>query len=227
MSSVVRLSRRSAASRVSTLRALAGVSLAALALAGCGEEEQPIGSKPKGTGQAAAQQQPPPAAGGAQPGRPGAPAATSSAQALPPLPPRDVSEADLSESDRSRDPFRTYASLFVTQAKTKQVTQRTVLLEKHALEEIKLVGIITRGGQRALLTDPGGTGWVTKVGDFIGRSEIVHAGGQSAGDVALNWRIDRIREEDVVFVLEDASHPEIPPKTRVVPLHPPDTKPGL
>ena len=36
---------------------------------------------------------------------------------------------------------------------------------------------------------------VTK-GQFIGRPEVVHAGGPGGVDYELNWRVDRIREGD-------------------------------
>ena len=78
----------------------------------------------------------------------------------------------------------------------------------------------------ALLTDPGGLGWVAKVGDFVGKSELVHAGGPTGTDVAVNWRVDRIRDGDIVFIREDPSHPEIPPTTRVVALRTPEEEAG-
>ena len=56
------------------------------------------------------------------------------------------------------------------------------------------------------------------MGEFVGKSEVVHSGGPTGADVPINWRIDRIRPADVVFVREDPSHPEIPPTTRVVAL---------
>ena len=84
------------------------------------------------------------------------------------------------------------------------------------------MGIVTRGGPRALITDPTGLGWVVKVGDFVGKSEMVNSGGPTGTDVAINWRVDRIRDGDVVFIREDPSHPEIPPTTRVISLRPPE-----
>jgi type IV pilus assembly protein PilP len=98
--------------------------------------------------------------------------------------------------------------------------QRNVLVDRYALEELKLLGVVTRGATRALLADPTGLGWVAKVGDFIGKAELVHSGGPNGVDVAINWRVDRIRNDDVVFIREDASHPEIPPTTRVLSLRP-------
>src|SRR5262249_43086411 len=84
----------------------------------------------------------------------------------------------------------------------------------------KLVALVIGAPSRALLIDPTGLGWIAKVGDFVGKPELVHTGGPSGADVPINWRVDRIRPADVVFVREDPSHPEIPPTTRVVALRP-------
>jgi type IV pilus assembly protein PilP len=203
-------------------RALLGVFAATIAAAiavGCGDDaEDPIPPvTPKGAGKAPA-------------GRPGAAAdagVDGAAAELPPPPLREFSESDFSESDRSRDPFRSFETLFATQAKTRVTIQRQVLVDRFALDELKLVGVVSRAPPRALLTDPGGLGWVVKVGDFVGKPEIVHTGGPSGADVAINWRVDRIRESDVVFIREDPSHPEIPPTTRVIALRPlEETAPG-
>src|SRR5690606_20439839 len=61
-------------------------------------------------------------------------------------------------------------------------------------------------------------GWVIKVGDFVGKPEIVRTGGASGSEVALNWRLDRIRPNDAVFVREDPTRPDVPATTRVVSL---------
>jgi len=99
-------------------------------------------------------------------------------------------------------------------------------VDRYALDELHLVGIVLGAPSRALLTDPGGLGWVAKVGDFVGKSELVHAGGPTGTDVAVNWRVDRIRDGDIVFIREDPSHPEIPPTTRVVALRTPEEEAG-
>jgi type IV pilus assembly protein PilP len=77
---------------------------------------------------------------------------------------------------------------------------------------------VTGNPSRALLIDPTGLGWVAKVGDFVGKPEVVHSGGPTGADVPINWRVDRIRVGDVVLIREDPSHPEIPPATRVIAL---------
>ena len=106
----------------------------------------------------------------------------------------------------------------MAQNKTRISVQRKVLVDRYALEELKLVGLVTGNPSRALLIDPTGLGWVAKVGDFVGKPELVHSGGPTGTDVPINWRVDRIRSGDVVFIREDPSHPEIPPTTRVIAL---------
>jgi type IV pilus assembly protein PilP len=195
--------------------------LAALLLAvGCGGEE----SLEKTTVKPPA---PKGAAAAKAPAKPAASAAVAAAPSnLPPLPLREFREADLTESDQSRDPFRSFESLFLRQAKTRAVLQRQVLVDRFALDELKLAGVVTRGSPRAMLVDPTALGWIVQVGDFVGKAELVHAGGSTGGlDVAVNWRVDRIRESDVVFVREDPSHPEIPPTTRVLALRPEEQGP--
>jgi type IV pilus assembly protein PilP len=205
---------------IRALSALLAAALPAAAIAGCGEgEEQPIVVGPATSGKPAAA--PPPKAGAkpanaadaADAGADGGPALN-----LPPLPVREFQEADFSESDRTRDPFRIFVDQFAPQTKGKVTIQRTVLVDRYALDELKLVGVVGRGPTRALLVDPIGLGWVVKVGDFVGKAEMVHAGGPTGIEVPLNWRVDRIRDADVVFIREDPSHPEIPPSTRVIAL---------
>jgi type IV pilus assembly protein PilP len=52
------------------------------------------------------------------------------------------------------------------------------------------------------------------------RPDVVHVGGPSGHEYEINWRVDRIRDGDVVLIREDPAHREIPPATRVIPLHP-------
>ncbi len=136
------------------------------------------------------------------------------------LPLVEFSEADFVESEDSRDPFRDYAYLFSKKTTGDRVVQRKVKASQFALDELKLVGIITRATRRVMLTDPSGYGWVLFTGDYVAKPELVSAGGTDGAEVAINWRIDRIRPKDVVFIREDAAHPEIPPTTRVMPLFP-------
>jgi type IV pilus assembly protein PilP len=194
------------------LRAVACFAVACCTLAGCGGDE-PVKTATKPGFAANAGGGPPPPAPGAS-----ASAGPSPTANMPPLPKRDFQEKDFAETEGNRDPFRGFAADLAQQNKKIYVVQRKVLVDRYALEELKLVGLVTGNPSRALLIDPTGFGWIAKVGDFVGKSEIVHSGGPSGADVPINWRVDRIRPADVVFIREDPSHPDIPPTTRVIAL---------
>lgn len=202
------------------------LALAALLLAGCGDEAtnkpvDPFFSQPPSARGG------PPASGAAAGAKPGAaPSGSAKVDSMPPLPVEEFTEADFTPSDRSRDPFRSFAKTFVAQAKGRLTVQRVILAERFALDELKIVGLVSRGDVKALLTDSTGLGWIVKVGDYVGKAEVVHTGGPTGSDVAINWRVDRIRDNDIVFVREDPSHPEIPPSTRVIALYPSDQNPN-
>ncbi len=186
------------------------IAVAAMVLGGCGDDAPQTGSaQPAQQGGAAA-----PQAAAAQPAGAAGPKAGAMPSNLPPLPQREISERDFNESNR--DPFKAYVE--AKPVVTVQKTQRDVLLSKYALEECKIAGIITGDSPRVLINDPTGLGWVVHTGDFVGRAEKVHAGGASGVDVAVNWRVDRIRSNDVVFVREDPSRPDLQATTRVLSL---------
>lgn len=138
-----------------------------------------------------------------------------------PLPEMDFQEQEFSESDRSRDPFRSYVDFFVAEAKGRVQSQRAVVLEQYSLDELKLVGIVQRANPAvAMLVDPRGKGHTIKRGQFVGRSEVVQGSGKRGASYELNWRVDRIREGDVVFVREDPANPDVPSATKVIALRP-------
>ena len=155
-----------------------------------------------------------------------APTATATA-APPPIARMEFAENDFVESDRNRDPFRTYVASFTAPERTRATrTQLAVVLPQFSIDELKLVAIVTGGDYpRAMVVDPGGKGWVLKRGDFVGRPENVHIGGANGADYQLNWRVEKVRDGDLVFLRADPAQPGIPPATRVVTLHPegPDT----
>lgn len=134
----------------------------------------------------------------------------------------EYGESDFVESDRNRDPFRTFSQLFVEgQAKKTFDVQRKVLLSQYSIDELHLVAIVMGADYpRAMVVDPGGKGWVLKRGDFVGRPDTVHTGGTNGTDYQLNWRVDRVRDGDLVLIREDPAQPNVAPATRIVPLHP-------
>lgn len=185
------------------------VATAVFASAACSDEVVLPGAPPAKPG-APAQ-----AAPGAKPA-PGTPAAAPSD--LPPLPAREFHPRDFDESELSRDPFRSYESMFLQQQQRKTVVQREVLASKFALDQLKIIGLVGGSSARVMMSDPSGFGWVMKVGDFVGQPEVVRAGGPGGNEVAVNWRLDRIRPNDAVFIREDPTRPDVPATTRVVSL---------
>jgi type IV pilus assembly protein PilP len=152
------------------------------------------------------------------------PSAAASADAGPPPAVKtgpEYTESDFIENDRNRDPFRAFTTLFVEGQQRAFKVQRQVLLSQYSIDELKLVAIVTGGDYpRAMVVDPAGKGWVLKRGDFLGRADTVHTGGTNGTDYQLNWRVDRVRDGDIVLIREDPAQPSIAPATRVIPLHP-------
>jgi type IV pilus assembly protein PilP len=144
---------------------------------------------------------------------------------LPPVPKAvEFTENDFAENDHNRDPFRSYASLFVDKGDKVSKNQLPVVLPQYSIDELKLVAIVMSGDYpRAMLLDPTGTGWVIKRGDYLGRPDTVHTCGTNGTDYQLNWRVDRVREGDIVLSREDRAL-NAPPATRIIQLHPESDK---
>lgn len=137
------------------------------------------------------------------------------------LPKIDLEDADFAESEKSRDPFRAFARLFVEEASGQIESQVDVKLEKYSLEQLKLIGIITRvHPERAMLVDPNGVGHVIKRGQFVGKADVVQTAKNVGASYQVHWRVDRIRPTDIVFIREDPTNPDVPAATRVIPLRP-------
>ncbi len=176
-----------------------------LALAACAEEEVVFGT---GGGAAQASADTKGAAGGED----------QKAEAKAP-PKVDFSEAEFAESDKSRDPFRSFAKQFAEERQGQVESQRKVILEQYSIDQLKLIGIITRiHPARAMMVDPSGIGHVIQRGQFIGKPEVVQTAKGVGASYEVNWRVDRIRPGDVVLVREDPTNPDVPSASRVVPL---------
>ncbi len=132
---------------------------------------------------------------------------------------RTLQDSDFVESEGNRDPFRSYADAFKGKGGT-SVAQRSVLMPNTPIEAMRLIAIISGVEQpRAMLVDEKGVGHVTTRGDFVGRAEVVQSGGAENLAITINWRVDRIRNNEVVLAREDPTGPNRPPLTRVIPLH--------
>ncbi|MFK7991330.1 MAG: hypothetical protein AB8I08_35265 [Sandaracinaceae bacterium] len=128
-------------------------------------------------------------------------------------------DTDFVEAETNRDPFRTFAQLFIARGPEVGVDTRDVLMSDTGIEEMRVIGVITgMANPRAMIVDRGGVGHTVRRGDWIGRNEVVQAGGTEELPVTLNWRVERIRANQVVLTREDPTAPNRPPLTRVLPL---------
>jgi type IV pilus assembly protein PilP len=97
-------------------------------------------------------------------------------------------------------------------------TQRFVKMPETAVEEMRLIAIISGLTRpKAMLTDQHGVGYVVERGDYIGRPKVF----QTTGSVAmtLNWRVDRIRDTEVVLTRQDPQELGRPPLSRIISMH--------
>ncbi len=147
--------------------------------------------------------------------------------AAKPAPPRvEFQESEFSETDRSRDPFRSFQDLILAEVRGNLRSQRNVVLDEYSIDELRLIGIVTGiRPAKAMLVDPKGKGHVVERGQFIGRPETVQGAGAGATTFEINWRIDSIRDGDIVLVREDPNNPDVPSSTRVIALRPEGEQP--
>lgn len=136
-------------------------------------------------------------------------------------------DEDFVEADSNRDPFRNYAAMFqvVVEPGRGGTPGRPVTMPDTSIEEMRLIGIVSGvADPRAMIVDREGVGHTVRRGEYIGRSEIVQAGGTDALPVELNWRVDRIRPNEIVLTREDPTAPNRPPLTRVLLLREEDAR---
>lgn len=145
------------------------------------------------------------------------PAAEVAADAGPSI--TTMTDRDFVEADGNRDPFRSYATAFVTRSSADPI-QIDVIMQNTAVDDIDVIAIISGvANPTAMLTDAAGVGHTVRRGDYVGRPEVVTAGEDEGIAVTLVWRVDRIRAGEVVLTREDPTAPDRPPLTRVLALH--------
>jgi len=128
-------------------------------------------------------------------------------------------DEDFAESDTNRDPFRSFEAMFVVDPPELDRGGRDVTMSDTGIDEMRLIGVVTGyANPRAMIIDREGIGHVVRRGDYIGRSEVVQVGGTEQVAVTLNWRVDRIRDAEIVLIRRDPTAPNRPPLTRVLTL---------
>ena len=160
------------------MRPLALRAVAALCLAaplGCEDDPAPSNT-------------PPPAAAAASDGG----VANRRATGDRPPPQIQINDSTFTEP-ASRDPFRSYARIFIQSPEELSGGSRDVKLGRYSLDDLTLVAIIIgTDSPYAMVKDPSGTGTILRRGMYVGRSEIIHAMNTRGSDYAVNWRVARI-----------------------------------
>lgn len=131
-----------------------------------------------------------------------------------------LKDDDFVESERHRDPFRSFTlgSGRVKGTEAAPDNQRMVIMPETAVEEMKLIAVISGLTRpKAMLTDTKNVGYVVQRGDYVGRPKVF----QTTGSVAmtLNWRVERIRDNEVVLTRQDPTEQGRPPLSRIISMH--------
>jgi Tfp pilus assembly protein PilP len=103
---------------------------------------------------------------------------------------RQLTNEDFAEGENNRDPFRSYLSTFAVQVVVNK--QHKIVLEKFALDELKLIAIVGGEGApaKAMFVDPGGMGVSVQRGDHVSKADAL---------------VTRIAPDRVFFQLEEDS----------------------
>ncbi len=199
------------------LRALLLIALC-VSVAACEEPVKVDSTAPPGIKKAGAV---PGAAAGATPA---APAAQANGDAPEELDPSLAAmtfalvEDDFVELEANRDPFHSFAELFIAKAPT--APQRAVMMSMTTVDEMRLVAIVTGiEPPRVMISDKTGVGHVVRRGDYVGRPEVIQVGGIEGVPVTLNWRVEAIRPNEVVLTRDDPTSPNQVPISRRLLLH--------
>ncbi len=120
----------------------------------------------------------------------------------------------------NRDPFRGFASVFQPQTNAPEQVRVPTIMSETTVDQMRLIAVVTGMARpRAMLLDPSGVGHVVRVGNYVGRAEIIQSSSDSSMPVTLHWRVARIRPGEVVLSREDPTAPDRDPLTRVIPLY--------
>ncbi|HEX4382138.1 MAG TPA: hypothetical protein VH083_04290 [Myxococcales bacterium] len=120
---------------------------------------------------------------------------------------RQLNNEDFLESDSNRDPFRSYLSSFAAQIVINK--QHKILMDKFALDELKLIAIVGGEGSpmKAMFVEPSppGAGVTVQRGDHLSKADAL---------------VTRIAPDRVfVQIEEDAGNGKVKTTERVLELH--------
>ncbi len=180
-------------------------SLPLFLLIGCSGDETSKGPPPPPMPHAGGTPAPTAAAGAAAAGQPSVD--QSKEALLAEVRKRQLTSDDFKESPSNRDPFRSFLTTFATQVVNVK-PQHRIVLEKFALEELKLIAIVGGNGEtpKAMFVDPTGMGVTVVRGDHVSKVDAL---------------VTRVAPDRVFFQLEEDLGNGGKPKLseRVVELH--------
>lgn len=116
-----------------------------------------------------------------------------------------LTERDFMDREGNRDPFHSFVLKVAEGTRRPGRRQRKVMLKRYALDELKLIAVITgQARPRAMFRDPKGLGVLVKRGDYISKSE---------------GRVKQILSDKVVVEIEQSAESKHSKSDRVIPLH--------
>lgn len=112
----------------------------------------------------------------------------------PPAHGRVLQDVDFTESDRSRDPFRSFAQNWVPRESNENALPlENIKLANFALDDLKVIAIVVGvANPYAMLVDTSGAGTIIRRGDHVGRPDTIVSPGENGGPHQVPWRVARI-----------------------------------
>lgn len=172
---------------------LPGAALLGLLLLGCDDGPPPKKEEPKAEAKVPTKK-----AAGPLTGMPKKPVKLAKAEL-------ELTERDFLERHDNRDPFHSFILRVSSGNRRSDRRQRKVVLKRYALDELKLIAVIT--GQtrpRAMFRDPKGLGVTVKRGDYISKSE---------------GKVKQILSDKVIVEIEASAESRRSRSDKVIPLH--------
>lgn len=112
----------------------------------------------------------------------------------PPLHGRTLQDIDFTESDRSRDPFRSFARDWIPRNENATpLPTDNIKLATLSLDDLKVIAIVVGvASPYAMVVDADGTGTIIRRGDLVGRPDTIVSPGENGGPHQVPWRVARI-----------------------------------
>lgn len=112
----------------------------------------------------------------------------------PPAHGRVLQDVDFTESDRSRDPFRSFAQNWVPRESNENALPlENIKLANFSLDDLKVIAIVVGvANPYAMLVDTSGAGTIIRRGDHVGRPDTIVSPGENGGPHQVPWRVARI-----------------------------------